>query len=228
MSRTKHTRPPEIIAASRLRNPRGKRVADDLSAQRRASRILKDLGIEPTNRLHEVEEQLPVVMPKISVQRPRTGFHHPAGKSDILTCLKFFGELSWYGIEEIRLAHKSDYAPNDLKFGALATPGTIILYEQPTAPWLVPGTPSDIQTVLSAGAQVTLLQDGSRCKIEWTPDTLRDFMLFDVLMHEIGHHLVQQFTGKRPTQVMRTKDHEFSAHNFSRRCRESFTAEVSG
>jgi hypothetical protein len=58
--------------------------------------------------------------------------------------------------------------------------------------------------------------------VDWPGDTLRDFVLFDVLMHEIGHHIVQQYTGNRAGRVMRTRDHEAFAERFARRCREEF------
>lgn len=55
--------------------------------------------------------------------------------------------------------------------------------------------------------------------VSWPATTLRDYMLFDVLMHEIGHHLLQQYTGKRMARVARTKDHEAFADLFAQQCR---------
>jgi hypothetical protein len=40
-----------------------------------------------------------------------------------------------------------------------------------------------------------------------------------VLMHEVGHHLIQQYKGKRRARVARTRDHEAFADGFARRCR---------
>jgi hypothetical protein len=51
--------------------------------------------------------------------------------------------------------------------------------------------------------------------VDWPGDTLRDFLLFDGLMHEIGHHM----TGKRTARVMRTADHERRADAFATACR---------
>jgi Zn-dependent peptidase ImmA (M78 family) len=45
-------------------------------------------------------------------------------------------------------------------------------------------------------------------------------MLFDVLMHEVGHHLIQHHKGKRQARVARTRDHEAFADAFARRWRE--------
>jgi hypothetical protein len=47
-------------------------------------------------------------------------------------------------------------------------------------------------------------------------------MLFDGLMHEIGHHLIQHHTGKRLARVMRTTDHERSAGRFADACRRAW------
>ena len=45
-------------------------------------------------------------------------------------------------------------------------------------------------------------------------------MLFDGLMHEIGHHMIQHDTGKRATRAMRTVDHERRADAFAAACRQ--------
>jgi hypothetical protein len=60
--------------------------------------------------------------------------------------------------------------------------------------------------------------------IEWPGETLRDFVLFDGLMHEIGHHLVQYHRGKRSIQMMRTADHERYAEAFAAKCRLAWAA----
>ena len=62
-------------------------------------------------------------------------------------------------------------------------------------------------------------EGGAHALVSWPGKTLRDFMLFDVLMHEIGHHLIQQYKGKRRARVARTRDHEAFAAHFARRCR---------
>jgi hypothetical protein len=61
--------------------------------------------------------------------------------------------------------------------------------------------------------------DGGATIVSWPSTTLRAFMLFDVLMHEIGHHLIQHYKGKRPARVARTRDHEAFADAFAQRCR---------
>jgi len=46
-------------------------------------------------------------MPRIIVKRPREKFFHPADKSQITRVLTHFGELSWYGVQEISLLQNS-------------------------------------------------------------------------------------------------------------------------
>lgn len=166
-------------------------------------------------------------LPRISVATSRKGFFHPASKSAIKQVLLYFGDLSVYGIREISLVQRHNTAADKLLFGALSIPGKILLYEQPELPWHLSGKlpRQQLDLITEAGATVEFSSDESRCKIEWPSDTLPDFMLFEVLMHEIGHHVIQQFKGKRQGQVLRTKDHEAVATQFARRCRLEYFGE---
>lgn len=226
MARTKHTRPKSIIAADRIRKPDGKRSDHDLSCERNLIRALKKLGFEteidsPNSNL----DSAPNHLPRIKVQKARRGFIHPASKEDVRDVLLHFGELAWYGVEEISLSQCQVSSDADkLLLGGLSMPGKVILYEQPKPPWYLAGKlPTDqLKIIEAAGGTVDVSSDGARCKIDWTDDALRDFMLFEVLMHEIGHHIVQHFKGKREAQVLRKKDHEALAESFARSCRESY------
>ncbi len=224
MSRSKHTRPQEIIAARRVRLPREARGAGDLSAARRAGALLKQLGIaqEEFDDTGEIEHA-PPRLPRITVERARRNKHHPAGKNDIEQLLQFFGARAFYGIEEIHLsqAPANTKPGRNLLFGRLFVPGKIVLYEQPVSPWFVPNKLSahDKKELQQCGAQIETSDDGLRNIITWVESELRDYMLFEVLMHEVGHHLIQHFKGKRKAQVMRTADHERSAELFARKCR---------
>jgi hypothetical protein len=235
MSRSKHTRPARIIAADRVSTPRGKRGSEDPSDAHRILIVLKELGIE-TSVLGDSKQDsaatsgitgagAATTLPRISIQRPRRGFSHPANRSLIRKILMHFGELSWYGVREICLTQNpSAVDENKLIFGCLSIPGKILLYEQPHPPWLLTGRLRADQLALleSAGASIEVSSDGTRSKVDWPDDTLSRFMLFEVLMHEIGHHIIQQFKGKREAQVLRRKDHEALALAFARRCRQSY------
>jgi len=74
-----------------------------------------------------------------------------------------------------------------------------------------------------AGARITTGQAGTRA--DWPGDTLRDFMLFDGLMHEIGHHTIQHAARKRCTRAMRTTDHERRADAYATRARHAWAAQ---
>lgn len=70
--------------------------------------------------------------PKLIVHPPRPGFHHPAGKAEILKTLRLIGPLAIYGVARIELARRpAGCAAADLTFGSYRVPGTIVLYEQP-------------------------------------------------------------------------------------------------
>jgi hypothetical protein len=108
-----------------------------------------------------------------------------------------------------------------LLLGTLLVPGRIVLYDQPPSPWLLPGrlSATEQERLSRAGAVIELAGAGSQTVIVWPGTTLRDFMLFDVLMHEVGHHIIQHYKGKRHVRVVRTKNHETFADHFAHRCR---------
>lgn len=232
MSRSKHTQPQEIIAARRARLPREPRGAGDISAARRSGALLKQLGVaaEAFEEAGEIDISQPR-LPRITVERPRRNQHHPAAKKDIERLLRFFGAHVFYGIKEIHLsqAPASAKSGRNLLFGRLFIPGKIVLYEQPVPPWFVPSKLSahDKKSLQRCGAQIETSDDGLRSIVTWDECALRDYMLFEVMMHEVGHHLIQHFKGKRQAQVMRTADHERSAEQFARKCRTLYAQALS-
>lgn len=162
-------------------------------------------------------------LPRIVVGRAGEGRHHPAGKAEIAAVLRYFGEACVYGIRSIELRRG---APDrqGLHFGRLVVPGRILLDDLPLPPWHLPGRlrRSEMARLERAGAAVER-RDGATL-VAWPGETLRDFVLFDVLMHEIGHHLLQHHKGKRTARVARTRDHEAFARRFAERCRAAFTS----
>ena len=227
MARSKHTRPPAVLAASRVRAPYEPRRAGDASARYALARALKDLGIvaPPAEPSPDRGPSEPAPLPRLRATRPRAGYSHPASKADIASVLRFFGERCSYGLRSIELV-RGDRAPagERLLLGALLVPGRIVLYDQPPSPWLLPGrlAGGEQEMLRRAGASVELVGGGSQTVVSWPGATLRDFMLFDVLMHEVGHHLIQQYKGKRRARVARTRDHEAFTDGFARRCRRLY------
>jgi hypothetical protein len=190
MSRSKHTDPPAMRAARRLRAPG------------------EDRGAGSSNQ----------VEPRVVVQQPRPGFHHPAGKPEILAMLRSVGPLALYGVRAIELvrgrAARAGAAP---AFGSYRVPGRIVLYEQPLPPWRLPGSlpPAAARRLEDAGAILTPLRDAGATLVDWPDGSLRRFMLEEVLLHEVGHHVLQHHTGKRPVRIARTRDHEAFAAGFA-------------
>jgi hypothetical protein len=232
LSRSKHTVPPRIRAVRRVRAPEEPRGCGDPSAQHTLAREMKELGlvidaVAGTSPLlpHPVGGSAPCPLPRVRVTRPRHGYHHPANQADITRLLRFFGEVCTYGLRSVELVQDQD-APGQSRwlFGRLVVPGRILIYDQPPSPWLLRGKlPAREEARLrGAGAVVEAFEEGLHTVVTWPDNTLRDFMLFEVLMHEIGHHILQQYRGKRPMRIARTRDHEAFAENFSRRCREIY------
>jgi len=156
----------------------------------------------------------------IRVVPARAGFLHPATRRDIRELLAFFGPLAVYGLQSVELRQAVDTGPTGGRWliGRLHVPGRVVLYEQPCPPWVIREISAPaLERLRSAGA--TLEVAAAVTRVHWPGETLRDFVLFDGLMHEIGHHLVQHHRGKRSMRVMRTADHERYAEAFAAECR---------
>jgi len=225
MSRTKHTVPRRIRAAKRIRVPYEPRGYADQSSRHLLARALKESGIVPDTVPVAHRDKRPAPPPRLIVKRPRSGYFHPASRAEILELLRFFGEECIYGLRTIELLQTGrGYRGGDVLFGTLLVPGRIVLYEQPFSPWLLPGRLSaeEQQKIARAGATVESINEAPQTIVSWPGDTLRDFMLFDVLMHEVGHHLLQHHKGKRLERIARTADHEALAARFAVRCRLLF------
>ncbi|HEX3723591.1 MAG TPA: hypothetical protein VHV31_12425 [Nitrolancea sp.] len=162
-------------------------------------------------------------LPRVTATRAPRGWYYPANRSDIVHLLRFFGPEVTYGLKSIELIPAPSLSKRP-RLGALVVPGQIKLYALRPSPWVLTGTVSNAerQRLTRAGAVVSVVGGGLQTTVDWPGDTLRDFVLFDVLMHEIGHHIVQQYTGNRAGRVLRTRDHEAFAERFARRCREEF------
>ena len=221
MSRSLHTRPREIRAADRLRNLELPRAAKDSTRARRILRELKELGFSPVPSGASRESSWR--LPSLIETRPRPGHHHPATKADVAEVLRFFSEECVYGVRAIELRQGTP-GVRGLQLGRLVVPGRIVLYDQLPSPWRLPGRigEQERRRLLDAGAEIEEIE--AAVIIHWPPGTLKDFMLLDVLMHEVGHHLLQHHKGKRLVRVARTSDHESFADAFARKCRKIYRA----
>jgi hypothetical protein len=154
---------------------------------------------------------------RIIIQPPRVGFYHPVDKGDLVEILNSIGPIARYGLRSIELARTPVGASSSaLAFGRYCAPGRILLYEQPFPPWRIPGLLQGtiLRQFQHAGAIVTALPAVGATLIDWPGDTLRRFVLQDVLLHELGHHVLQHYKGKRSIRIARARDHESFANLF--------------
>lgn len=159
----------------------------------------------------------------VRVCPPRPGHVHPAGPADVARVLSFFGPSAVYGLRGVELRQRPA-AGTGPAVAALRVPGVVLLFEQPAPPWLLPGRLTGAATARleRAGALVGAGLAGTL--VDWPEGTLRDFMLFDGLMHEIGHHVIQHAARKRHTRAMRTADHERRADAYAIQARHAWAA----
>ena len=160
--------------------------------------------------------------PRVQIGRAPAGFVHAATRADVLALLLRAGAECIYGLRAVRLSVAPRTDGRELRFGRLLVPGVIVLYAQPAPPWVLPGVlPAGEQDRLArAGAEITVAGGGLQTIVTWPGDTLRRFMLFDVLLHEIGHHVLQHERRAPSRRIVRTRDHEAFADQFARRWRE--------
>jgi hypothetical protein len=220
VTRSLHTDPPAIRATRRTASPRGSRGVSD-PARRRLGQLSTILGLPaPTAVTGAVGESPKPV--RVHVSRPRPGFVHPIGRRQVLEALDFFGPLAAYGVRSVELRHADLGASGAHVLARLQVPGVVILYAQRVSPWTFAGQPSEesLRRIRDAGAIVDI--GPTATIIDWPGETLAEFMLFDGLMHEVGHHLIQHHTGKRTARVARTADHERAAERFAAACRTAW------
>lgn len=204
MARTLHTQPRAVLAARRLSAPLASRAAD-------ATR----------NRPHEAIPS-PAATLRIHLIAPRPGFHHPARPQELRRLLDCVGPEARYGLRsiELRQAPTRRHGASPL-FGRLDVPGRIVLYEQPIPPWRISGflADGDARRMTDAGATVERLRTIEATMVHWPDHALYRFMLIEVFLHELGHHVFQHYSGKRPTRQARTRDHEAFAQGYVARWR---------
>ncbi|MFD0972271.1 hypothetical protein [Plantactinospora endophytica] len=230
MSRSLHTDPYPIRAPRRLAAPWARRAAEPRVRRRRLRRSTAAQRCEPAYPLEFTPVDGALIRLPIRSVPARPGFVHPATVADIARLLDFFGPTVRYGLRAVELRQSVAAGHLGPVLATLLVPGVVLLHEQPRPPWTVPGRlrPRSESRLVRAGARVE--SAATLTRIDWPGTTLRDFVLFDGLLHEIGHHQVQQMTGKRTARIRRTADHERYADDFAARCRLRWTAaaEVTG
>jgi hypothetical protein len=156
---------------------------------------------------------------RIVEQPPRPGHFHPAGAKHVGNFLGQLGPLANYGLKEIILARCPVANRRRVSFGRYEAPGRVILYEQPSGPWNLEGElDREIRAAFAgAGARIEFDHVCAVTIVTWPAAALRAFMLETILLHELGHHILQQHKAKRPAPAARTRDHEAFAELFVQR-----------
>ncbi len=164
-------------------------------------------------------------MPRIVARPARRGFLHPATRRDIARALALVGPEAAYGLRSIELVHAPPATSDGLPpLGRFCVPGRILLFEQPRPPWRVPVSLAAETVGILERSGAVVVEDAriGVTIVQWPGDSLRDFMIVEVLLHEIGHHVLQHHKGKRIARIARTRDHEAFARAFAARYRQAW------
>jgi hypothetical protein len=146
-----------------------------------------------------------LVSPRIVSRDPRQGDVHPLTKSGLTTTLDLIPATYLYGLSRIELLPLT--AEIGQPFGRYRpSEKSIVLYSLPLR-WEV-GISAEVarREVGKAGARVTT--EGGLTVVTWDDHVLMSFwFLFEVLLHELGHHYRHQYRFRRGP-VGRTRDEE--------------------
>ena len=204
--------------------PRAPRRDGDPVERNRAHRALKATGVVASSVLPSALEKTPP-LPRVVVKRLHPGYVHPVNRTEVIGLLRFLGPRCTYGLRSVELVSSPD-VPTTARvlLGRLLVPGRIQLYAQPASPWVLPGSlhHAEAERLARAGALVQFADGGSQTVVSWPGRTLRDFMLLDVLLHELAHHAIQQDNWKWATRAARTSDHEALATRLAGRWRREY------
>ena len=196
MSRSLHTQKLELRAARRLARPYVGRRADAALLTGQAMPSLSDSA---------PERRLP-----IRAQKPLPGTLHPLNPRDIRGLIEALGPASLYGIPCIRLRRECGVTPQGIVFGEYLLSGEIHLYAVPSLTWKLPYLlqDSNLAAFVRHGCHCEVEEEIERTTLIWSLSGLRTYYLYEVLAHELGHHLLQYHKGKRSATLCRRADHE--------------------
>lgn len=205
MSRSLHTQKLSIRALRRLARP--------YSRRREEAALLSG----------SVRSKLAVI-PRLLIkrQKPLPGMRHLLTSDEIAAFLDWSGPLFRYGLKRICLRQEHALRPEGMVFAEYLLSGEIHLYAVPGSPWRLPFLLQEKDRVAFAryGAQCEFDIEREQTNVHWAEEGLKRFALCEVLVHEIGHHLLQYHKGKRKVQVCRVRDHELRANLQSRRAQK--------
>jgi hypothetical protein len=200
MSRSLHTQKYSCRAERRLARPTSRRSREALHLSGRGAK------------------QVPQASPQLNVRlvRPQSGYFHPVSPSEIRCFLASIGSLAIYGLRAITLHGECPWKDQNILLGEYRLPGEIILYAVPSAPWELDFLPAneDLKAFQRHCQEIQINMRLQRVALHWQPEELRRFYLFEVLAHELGHHLKQYRSGKPSQPCCRLSEHEIWAELF--------------
>jgi hypothetical protein len=218
MARSVHTDPLDIRAARRLASSSASRGIGDYRRRRRLARRAKQGGGRVDDLRHAPAR--PASRIRIIRHAPGDGYLHPAGQADVRRLLEQLSPRYRYKLHTIELRPAPPRGPHGtLPLGRLLLPGRLILYAQPCSPWLLGGLLADDEQarLQRAGACVSMDRRSCLTVVTWPAHSLRDFMLRDVLLHELAHHVLQVRRARPAVPMARRGDHEAVAYGLGRR-----------
>lgn len=143
---------------------------------------------------------------KIFAARLSDSFVLPCSATDVSAALRAIPEEYLTGLARIVLlgGNAKQKKARQLRFGTYDFPN-IYLHPIPESRlqmiWCRPPKPSTSHQYTKFGAKFS--QDGSRVKLVFSLKSLQLFYLYDVLLHEIGHHVESRDGRKSPAESER-------------------------
>lgn len=149
----------------------------------------RDAPFVPPEDWYEPQETLTLDY-RVIVQQPGPGYRHAVTEQEVRDRLSVLPEYMLRPLEIVQLSgmtrKKQTFPCYGMQWGA-----SLYLYpieEGLTEYFAHPPKPSVYNEARMYGGRWQQLP-GSRWKLIWTPDTLRDFYLNNILIHELGHLL---------------------------------------
>ena len=129
-----------------------------------------------------------------------------------------------YKLRSIRISQASAVRLKGIVFAEYVVPGEIHVFSVPELPWSLPFLlrDADRKAFERYGARLDVDLAREITTVNWSLAGLRIFVLYEVLAHELGHHLLQAHRGKRIGTVCRRSDHERRAELQSRRVKRAY------
>jgi hypothetical protein len=201
MSRSLHTQKYSCRAERRLVRPTSRRSHEAIQLSGRGTKQFS----------HLASSQL-----SVRLVRPQADFFHPVRPSEIRCFLTWLGPHSIYGLSAITLHSECPWRDGKILLGEYRLPGEIILYAVPKAPWKLDFLPNDedLKAFQRHCRGMQIDRNLQQVALHWQPEELQRFYLFEVLAHELGHHLKQYRSGKPSLPCCRLSEHEAWAELF--------------